>query len=230
MSLAATTPCVAQLRPSSLGCSAPQRHGRLVTTPQVLQQRRAARLVPRTAEPAAPAHPADTLSPAELVDFVLSKIEGTGEWGRWICSVAVGRTSRAVRKVSAVANSCSAGTITAWVFPHTSSHQLPTCHSQRALGQAAALRTLAVMLTTCSPAPPAVYATDGGDRITPADRQAVDAALARLDEIGEAKVGAHCVETSLWSSQAGLLSFPCCCASSPTAVAQSTALHLRAHR
>lgn len=32
-------------------------------------------------------------------------------------------------------------------------------------------------------------AADGGDRISPADRQAVDEALQRLDEIGEAKAG-----------------------------------------
>lgn len=105
MSLAAATSSQL-LRPSSLGCGAPQRQPRLGAATQLLpQQRRAGRLVPRTAEPAAPAQPADTRSAAELVDFVLGKIEGT----------------------------------------------------------------------------------DGGDRISPTDRQAVDAALTRLDEIGEAK-------------------------------------------
>lgn len=78
MSLAAATSSQL-LRPSSLGCGAPQRQPRLGATPQLLpQQRRAGRLVPRTAEPAAPAQPADTRSAAELVDFVLGKIEGTG--------------------------------------------------------------------------------------------------------------------------------------------------------
>ena len=41
---------------------------------------------------------------------------------------------------------------------------------------------------TCSASPATPVPPDGGDRISPADRQAVDAALTRLDEIGEAKV------------------------------------------
>ena len=70
--------CAAQLRAASLSGSTPGQHAALGAVRPLLPQRRAARLVPRTAEPAAPAQPADTRSPAELVDFVLSKIEGTG--------------------------------------------------------------------------------------------------------------------------------------------------------
>ena len=160
----------AQLRPSSsLSGSAPGQHARLGGARPLPQKRRSARLVPRTAEPAAPAQPADTRSAAELVDFVLAKIEGTGEQRTLVLRAA---------KHSWFSS----------LFGSTGRQQRPRRRLPCPLPCPSPLRRLPPVLAPLCCRLRRWHA-DGGDQIAPADRQAVDAALQRLDDIGEAKVG-----------------------------------------
>lgn len=87
-------------------------------------------------------------------------------------------------------------------FPtqHTSSHHMAVAAACFSTKDAALFQTL----TETCPATPAAPEPDGGDRISPTDRQAVDAALTRLDEIGEAKVKGPTLAQSLFCFSHGV--------------------------